>query len=285
MKVALTDLDSMLHIVAYKQWKAGNRDNKEIVKSHIRRFISTIEKNSGCTHSLRFFQTLGHTNYRKEILPEYKSHRKSTEWVKHWKPAIVEAFDDMGAIALSTIESDDAVSIIGREIGLDDVVVISSDKDMKQMACTQYDPFNAHKGKVNDPRRWVHVTPSFADTFLWQQVLSGDSGDMPNELCGIEGVGEVIAHKNLIMNNIPYKETVQKMYSEKYGSEKGFKRANLTYKMVRILDGTEPYLNVPAKTEIDLLLKIYKPLIQEITSDISNLFKKEQTDVSTLFNK
>lgn len=280
MTVSITDLDAMLHIVANVQWKAGNRDNKEIVKRHVKRFTATIEKNAGCTHSLRFFQTLNHTNYRKVILPEYKAHRKTSEAVAHWKPTIVEAFEELDAIALTHIESDDALNIVGRDIGLENITIITSDKDMKQMACKQYNPFNSYLGKVQDPRRWLDISAEYANKFLLQQVLSGDPTDMPNALCGIEGVGEGIASKAIAKGG---KKAVRTMYSEKYGSKEGYKRANLTYKMVKLLDGTEKYLSPEVKIEIDVILKIYSSLLKEVPNVASELFSHQKPDVSKLF--
>jgi len=285
MTVSLIDLDAMLHIISAVQWKAGNRDNKEAVKSHVRRFVSTIEKNSGCTHSLRFFQTIGHTNYRKTILPLYKSNRKTSEAVAHWKPTIVEAFSELKAIPLIHIESDDALNIVGREIGLDKITIVTSDKDMKQMACKQYDPFNSFKGKVHDERRWLDISSTYAYHFLYQQVLTGDPTDMPNELCGIQGVGEATAKKILAKYESEFYETAIKVaYSEKYGDE-GFDRANLTYKMVKLLDGTESYLEEDAKKEISFLIDEYSYNLIPITNDITELFTKDSVDVSKLFNK
>ncbi len=114
--IALTDLDSVLHIVANVQYKAGNRDNDKTVKAHVKRFIRTVEKNSGADRMLRFFQDKGHDNYRNEILPEYKSHRKKSDAIECWKPTIVEAFQEMHAIALTAIESDDAINVVARDL-------------------------------------------------------------------------------------------------------------------------------------------------------------------------
>lgn len=282
MKVSLTDLDSMLYIVAYVHYKAGNRDNVKAVKDNVRRFISSIEKNSGCTHSLRFFQAIGHSNYRKEILPEYKSHRVTPDFITHWKPTIVETFSELGAIAVSSIESDDAINIVGRHIGLNNVVIISSDKDLKQIPCTQYDPFNPHKGAVNDERRWRTVSITEAEKFFWAQVLAGDSTDMPNSLCGIQGVGLKTGLKYVNGITDTFSNVIRDKYTEKYGREDGFERADRTYKMVKLLDGTESYLSDQVQKEIKTILKVYPTKYTEISS-ISSLFE-QNTDIKNLFN-
>lgn len=284
MTVSLVDLDSMIHIVSYVQWKAGNRSRPEVVTDHVNRFTATIEKNAGCESTLRFYQDAGHHNYRKELLPEYKEHRKTLEHVKHWKPTIIKAFSELGAIPLHYIESDDAMSIVGREIGLENITLITSDKDMKQMACKQYNPFNAHYGKIHDPRRWNDITETYASNFLWEQVLSGDSTDMPGRLCGIEGVGSKTAKKALKGKRTP-EEVIEDMYTTKYG-EAGTARADLTMQMVRLLTGDvlDYYISDEAKEEVENLKLTYEPLIKEVTSDISNLFSKSKFDAKTLFN-
>ena len=230
--IALTDLDSVLHIVANVQYKAGNRDNDKTVKAHVKRFIRTVEKNSGADRMLRFFQDKGHDNYRNEILPEYKSHRKKSDAIECWKPTIVEAFQEMHAIALTAIESDDAINVVARDLK-EEYTILSGDKDMLQIPGKHYNPFSPHLGKVQDPRRWKDIGPVEAERFLWQQIMTGDSVDMPNALCGIEGIGQVTA-KKLIEKARKPSLAVSKAYVDKYGKTEGFNRANLTYKMVKL---------------------------------------------------
>lgn len=281
MKTALIDLDSMVYAVAYRQWTSGNRDRPKLVSDHIKRFIHTIEKSSKCTHTLKFYQDLGHDNYRKKLLPEYKGHRKSQEFVTHWKPTIVKTFQELDAIALLNIETDDAINIVGRDLGLANITIVTSDKDMRQVACDQYNPFK--KGKANDPTRWFSVSKEEADRFFWEQAITGDSTDMPGELCGIEGVGPGTVAKEFKKSSDPYPVILQRMYTEKYGEEEGLVRAARTYKMTRLLTEEQKYLPIEAKTEVSLLLKIYKPLIKEIRTATQELFGDKDNLAEKLF--
>lgn len=284
-KISLTDLDSMVYVVAYNQYvKGSNRDKPKLVKDHVKRFLNTIEKSSKCTHALRFYQDVGHSNYRNVLLPEYKGHRKTPEFVKHWKPTIIEAFQELDAIALTNIETDDAINIAGRDIGLANITVLSSDKDMKQMACDHFNPFK--QGKADDPSRWFTVTKEEAEYFFWQQVITGDSTDMPGELCGIEGVGPGTVKKKFaeLSPTMSYSEIAQKMYTDKYGEEVGYERANRTFMMVRLLEAEQSYLPLGAVTEVSLLLQIYKTRITELRNTAKDLFgSNNATDAADLF--
>lgn len=249
---ALFDLDAMLHIVANVQYSAGNRSNETDVKNHIQRFIANVYTNAKCKEVIMFYQDHEHDNFRNEILPEYKSHRTTSDAIKLWKPAILDAFKEAGALGLKYIESDDAISVLAEDIGYDDVAIITSDKDMKQIPGSIYNPF---KSNITAEERWQYINKEFAERFFWKQVLTGDPTDMPGHLCGIEGVGAKTAEKLLSDGTVPYVEIVQSVYENKYGKD-AFQRANLTYKMVRLLRKTgNEYVNQRALEEVNYLLR------------------------------
>jgi len=270
-RIALIDLDAMLHIVAHVQYKAGNRDNVQAVVNHVARFISTIQKNVKCDKALLFYQGASHTNFRNEILPEYKGHRVTADAVILWKPTILEVFKNTNAIELRHIESDDAIGILANTIGYGKVVVVSSDKDMLQIPTTHYNPFKA--GKADDPSRWITMHMIQANRFFWQQVLCGDSTDMPNSMCGIEGMGPKGAQKLMdAESDDTFQTIVEKAYTKKYG-KKSFERANLTYKLVKILVTHSNYINDKANAEIKEILDSYKDHYIVLTDSIENLFE------------
>jgi len=271
----------MLHTVAHVQVSSGNRDNPITTKIHVKSFINTIEKNSGCKKIIKFYQNLGHTNYRNEILPEYKGHRTLQDAVALWKPTILEAFDEVGAIALNHIESDDAISVVASLLNRKDIVIVSSDKDMIQVPATHYNPF---KSKISWEDRWQTTNIISAEMFLWQQILTGDSTDMPNNMCGIEGCGPASAKKLLGNLNLTMKQVMEKAYTEKYGAKEGFIRANRTYKMVRLLkkDGNG-YINAEAKAEVKNIVNNYKSWVRSLEDDVLDLFKAPTSE--NLFKK
>ena len=268
-RLAIVDLDSMLHLVAYNQWFKGNRTNVKAVKQHIHTFYNTIKVNSRCTHVLPVFQNNSDT-FRKEILKEYKAHRKPLEWITHWKPTILEIFDELGGIALGSLESDDAQSILAKDFGYRNTVIVSNDKDMFQVPGTHYNPYKAN---LKEPGKWRTVTPEEARYELFIQVITGDPTDMPGSLCGVEGVARKTAVK-LIGSRTDYENVVREAYTKKYGKE-SFKRANLTYKLVRLLTGEpdkDKYAPAAAKIEVNLIKTIYRDLIKPINNTVESLF-------------
>lgn len=281
---ALVDLDAMLHIIANVHWSAGNRTDTNAVKNHVHTFISNVTVNARSSHALMFYQAQGHQNFRNFILPEYKAHRTTTEAIENWKPTILEAFDEAGAIGLLYIESDDAIGIMANHLGYDRTVIITSDKDMKQIPALIYNPF---KGNLKPEDRWLPaLSKQQAEEFLYQQVLTGDPTDMPGSLCGIEKCGPKTAQK-LLSTGDPYDAILREAYTKKYG-EQGHDRCRLTYQMVKILtDRDVPYLTEEANREIDFLLSAYDNHLIEIKDNLSDLFEHKETqskDVSDLFN-
>jgi len=274
-KTGLLDLDAMLHIVAIVQFKSGNRDNPLIVKGHVERFIATIKKNSVCKYFVMFYQDIGHENYRNDLLPEYKGHRKTSDAIKCWKPTIVEAFHDLGAIGLKYIESDDACSILARKIGYDKTVIISSDKDMIQVPTIHYNPYK--KGEATCTSRWLNQTKEEAERFFWIQVLTGDPTDMPGALCGIEGMAYKIASAT-IAERTDYLNIVQEEYTKKY-SGAAMARAIMTFNMVRLLDGTsaDQYISHLASVEVSFVRDECEKFSKEYVKNTGSIFTKSAT--------
>ena len=270
--IALIDTDAIIHIVASVQFKSGNRGRPASVEGHVRTFINTILKNAKCAKAVLFYQGAGHTNFRCDILPEYKGDRVTSDAVKHWKPTILRALEELGAINLRHIESDDAVSLYADYYGTDKCIIVSSDKDMKQKAGIHYNPF---KPALKGLERWATVTHAQAEKFFWEQVLCGDSTDMPNDKCGIQGMGPVKAAEALDSYNVemPYAKIIQKEYTKKYGAKEGFHRANVTFKMVRLLSKYgSSYINDNAKEEVRHLMLDPDSNAITIVDDVAALF-------------
>jgi 5'-3' exonuclease len=273
--IALVDLDAMLHIIANVQYSAGNRDDADAVRNHARRFIANVCTNATEDKVILMYQKEGHTNFRNDILPEYKGHRTTSDAIALWKPTILEVYADIGAIGLQHIESDDAQSILAEHIGFDRTVIVTSDKDMHQLPAIFYNPYKANL-KAED--RWSTMNIYEANRFFWMQVLTGDPTDMPGELCGIEGVGFKTADKMCDVQK-PFLEIVKDEYSKKYG-DKGFERANRTYKMVRLLKlDNNTYINDKAAEEVNHILSHYGNYIQSIGDKNNNLFGDNPLDL------
>lgn len=126
-------------------------------------------------------------NFRKDVLPSYKSNRKETR-----KPMCLPAIREWlvkehGAIIWPKLEADDVLGILAtqpKREATDNVIVFSRDKDLKSIPC-QY---------TKDGVEVETITEQEADyNFLKQSLM----GDMTDGYTGIKGVGEVKAKKIL----------------------------------------------------------------------------------------
>lgn len=145
-------------------------------------------------------------NFRKEILPTYKSNRKDKR-----KPMTLKALRDYvikkhNGVVWKNLEADDVLGIMSTEPTDEERIVVSIDKDLKTVPCNlSVDGLNV----LNIPQR-------MADYWFMIQTLTGDKVDGYD---GIEGVGIKTAEK-LIQKytNVPLLDLwkiVKKIYVEK----------------------------------------------------------------------
>jgi len=145
-------------------------------------------------------------NFRKKILPTYKSNRKDKR-----KPMTLKALRDYvikkhNGVVWKNLEADDVLGIMSTEPTDEERIVVSIDKDLKTVPCNlSVDGLNVQ----NIPQR-------MADYWFMIQTLTGDKVDGYD---GIEGVGIKTAEK-LIQKytNVPLLDLwkiVKKIYVEK----------------------------------------------------------------------
>lgn len=181
-KLAIIDADSMIYIIA---WKFKTKKVANMVKISLNQFIHELLRESEATHYIGFYGSSDKTtapNFRFAIDPEYKANRPETpDFIVKWRPTIhKEMFDRWGFIPVSGMEADDAVSIAKTQYQseFDEIVVITADKDLKQLGGITHFDMSKHK-----------ITPinNFeADRFFVEQMLKGDTGD---NVKGIPGIG------------------------------------------------------------------------------------------------
>ena len=113
-------------------------------------------------------------NFRKDIDPAYKSNRKKRKpagylRLKKW------AMETWPSLTIAGIEADDVLGIICTKDEDTNFVLVSPDKDLKQIPCRQFDLKDEYT-----------VEPEDAELQLYTQCLTGDSVD---GFKGIPGVG------------------------------------------------------------------------------------------------
>jgi len=135
----------------------------------------------------------GSQNWRKEVLPEYKHHRK-----KRRKPMIFKALKEYSNEVYKTyqfddLEADDVLGLLAGEPGIakltGEKIVVTIDKDLKTIPGLHYNPMRPQEGICE-------VTKDQADYNHYFQTLTGDSVD---GYSGCPGIGpkraaRVLAH-------------------------------------------------------------------------------------------
>ena len=121
-------------------------------------------------------------NFRKDILPTYKSNRNAKR-----KPLVLKAMrqhimDKHNGVMWKNLEADDVMGIMATEPTEEDRVLVSIDKDMRTIPCTL----------SNDGSTTTQIPQRLADYNFMLQVLTGDKVDGYD---GIDGVGIKTAEK------------------------------------------------------------------------------------------
>jgi len=209
--ILLVDLDSLLYTSVYKivsiremreaitkfgkesakQWlkeevynEGINRCENQLLQ--IQNQISSMMIND--VSGIELFITTCTNSFRKEISKDYKINRRRNEYV--W---MLRAHYQMnGALFSDTLEADDLISMRAKELGMDNCVIVSIDKDLKQIGGYYWsyykqkskdhfgepilnefgNPVTEYKQKSID-----YITKEEAEYIFWEQMLMGDFGD------------------------------------------------------------------------------------------------------------
>lgn len=121
-------------------------------------------------------------NFRKTVDPEYKGNRTKRKPVGY-KRLLDWCEENYKVVRIKNVEADDALGMDCHLNMLDKFVLISPDKDMKQICCRH---FNGEEE--------FEVTAEDADRMFWTQCLTGDAVDGYK---GVPGIGAVKAAKIL----------------------------------------------------------------------------------------
>jgi 5'-3' exonuclease len=120
-------------------------------------------------------------NFRKEVDPQYKAHRKAEHRPTYLKDILKYLVDNHAGFSTEGCEADDFFGHAANDARKEGKVpvIVSVDKDLKQLA-------GMHLNLVS--RKFEDVSEDYAQLFFWRQMLQGDSAD---NIKGITGIGEV----------------------------------------------------------------------------------------------
>ena len=114
-------------------------------------------------------------NFRKEIFPDYKGHRNRRKPLGY-KRLVNHCRDNYNVVIRKTLEADDSIGIDATAWASTDNIIVSPDKDMRQIPGVLWDLSNAVE----------EITKEDGDRWHLIQALAGDATD---GYSGCPGIG------------------------------------------------------------------------------------------------
>lgn len=178
--------------------------------------IGTFEEDTGIASQDFVFALTDKRNFRYEVTPTYKSHRKGARKPLCYPSVKQYLIDNYRTEVLPGCEGDDVLGLLQDEA----TAIWSRDKDLKQIPGLHW---------VDDD--WELVTDEQAERFFLFQCLVGDTADGYG---GCPGIGPVRA--NAVLDNDCSWDAVVRAYEKKGLTEED---ALITARQARILRGDE----------------------------------------------
>ena len=241
--IALIDGDSLIY---YEMNKPTLEEALDSLDGRLHQMFEEVKatKYAGFLTSGKCFR------YNAAKTKPYKGNRKYGN-----KPIIFPALKEYlrqkwNFISVPELEADDLVSVYHDPLK---TVICSPDKDVlyQNKVC------NYNYGKAE----FVTVDENEATTFLWKQMLMGDSTD---GIQGIPKVGPKTADrwlKNIVPQDMP--KFVLEKYVEKFGIHEGITKFAETFKLVYILKTKEDVLRETGIELPDLIAYDVEPVKED----------------------
>lgn len=259
----LFDFDSMLYKASYKiatiedikNWFREGRTKdwmrNEIIELSINRLTAMsdgifkeIEDTGINIGSVIYYMTRCTKSFRKEMSDIYKIQRPKNKWIRLVRQRLL---DMSFAIVSDYYEADDLIARDHAKLGAGNCVILSMDKDMKQLDGIHFDYYRKPTKKLDDGTyplgsdgfKLVHpyrglsiVSPEEAKRLFWIQMIEGDRSD---NIKGVAGLGAVKAAKIIDATHPDlYESVVKKQYKNKYGAKEGDRLYRMTYELIKL---------------------------------------------------
>lgn len=201
--------------------------------------VKAWTKLAGCKRAVLAFTGSG--NFRKTLLPTYKSNRTTGKPIVYQETVMAVA-DRYRTARVDGLEGDDLLGIMSTGSYKGNSVVVSIDKDLKTIPGRFFNPGKASEGIQE-------VTEAIADWWWMYQTLVGDTADGYR---GLPGCGHVKATQALERVGRPLKE-LWKAVRIAYGSKKVSEAEALTQARVARILRTEDW------NKVDRSIRLWHP--------------------------
>lgn len=217
--IALLDSDIFVYRIAHA---AKNEDSLKAVQRTVQTTINNLLLFDLDVDDYELHLTDGKNNFRnaKAVTVPYKGERKSEKprWYDEIREYMVNEFE---ATIHYTIEADDMLAIRATELGEDESIIVSLDKDLDQVQGWHYNFVKQEKYYVDYPNAILNLA---------KQFLTGDRVD---NIRGVKGIGPVKAQR--LLGELTTWEEMWEVIEEKLGTDRAIENGHLLY-MLRTRD-------------------------------------------------
>lgn len=218
--IVLVDADSLVWSSCYRQKEHPEDDGLNSLEEAKLKFdevymqiINKIEETHEIDRVITFSNAIG--NFRKQISKTYKANR-----VKRDIPEILSDLHNHVTYVYESkqgkgVETDDLVatywSNLTEIVGRDKVVIVSIDKDYKQLPCLMYNYHSKHQC-------FYTISEAEAKRNFYTQMIVGDNADNVN-FC--KGYGDAYCKKAFVdcLSDYSYIRVVFELYKKLYKSK------------------------------------------------------------------
>ena len=209
--ILLVDADSLIFASCYRKRETPDdelyytniEDSRAKFDEQFMSIVNHLEDKYPIDKILTFSGSKG--NFRKLITPKYKANRKKQELpplLDEMHQFVKDHYDSIWGYG---VETDDMVARywkqISDDIGRDEVMIVSIDKDYKQFPCLMYNYHYKHKEILD-------ITEEEAMYNFYEQCIVGDTADNVNYF---KGKGKKYAEKHFKDCTTKYQYT-RKLY-------------------------------------------------------------------------
>jgi len=181
--ILLIDADSLVFASCYsggeEKYFTEIEDSKAKFDEQLMSIVNRLEEDFEVKEVITFNGSKG--NFRKKLNPAYKANRKKQELPPLLHPMHDYVKENYNSVYGYGLETDDLVArywtVLSNEIGRDNVMIVSIDKDYKQFPCLIYNYHYKHKCIYD-------ISKESALYNFYEQMIMGDSIDNVNYFYG-----------------------------------------------------------------------------------------------------